>query len=64
MAVHTRNHTWDVVDRPNNRQIVDSKWVFKIQCLADESVNKFRLSIVSQGFPQIYRQDYNKYMPW
>jgi hypothetical protein len=25
------NHTWDVVDRPTDRKIVDSKWVFKIK---------------------------------
>jgi hypothetical protein len=27
------NHTWDVVDRPVDRKIVDSKWVFKINAL-------------------------------
>jgi hypothetical protein len=25
-----RNHTWDVVDRPTDRTIVDSKWVLKL----------------------------------
>jgi hypothetical protein len=24
------NHTWDMVARPTDRKIVDSKWVFKI----------------------------------
>jgi hypothetical protein len=27
--------TWDVVDRPTDRKIVDSKCVFKIKCLDD-----------------------------
>jgi hypothetical protein len=36
-----RNLTWDVVDRPSDRQIVDSKWVFKIKRLSDRSVVRF-----------------------
>jgi hypothetical protein len=36
------NHTWDVVDRPTDRKIVDSKWVFKIKRRSDGSVNKFK----------------------
>jgi uncharacterized lipoprotein len=30
------NHTWDVVDRPTDRKIVDSKWVFKIKRLSEQ----------------------------
>jgi hypothetical protein len=37
-----RNHTWDVVDRPTDRKIVDSKWVCKIKPLSDRSVDKFK----------------------
>jgi hypothetical protein len=36
------NHTWDVVDRPIDRKIVDSKWVFKIKCHSDGSIDKFK----------------------
>jgi hypothetical protein len=37
-----RNHTWDVVDRPADRKIVDSKSVFKIKCRSNRSVDKFK----------------------
>jgi hypothetical protein len=36
------NYTWDIVDRPPNGKIVDSKWLFTIEHLSDESVNKFK----------------------
>jgi hypothetical protein len=45
-----RNHTWDVVDRPTDRKIVDSKWVFKIKRLSDGSVDKFKARLMAKGF--------------
>jgi hypothetical protein len=47
------NHSWDVVDRPTERQIVDSKWVFKIKSLSNGSVDKFKGRLVAPGFSQI-----------
>jgi hypothetical protein len=35
------NHTWDMVDRPTDRKIVNSKWVFIIKHLSDKSVDRF-----------------------
>jgi hypothetical protein len=54
------NHTWDVVDRPTDRQIVDSKWVVKIKRLSDGSVDKFKVRLVAKGFSQIQGQDYDE----
>jgi hypothetical protein len=54
------NQTWDVVDRPTNRKIVDSKWVFNIKRLSDGSVDKFKARLVAKGFSQIQGQDYNE----
>jgi hypothetical protein len=54
------NHTWDVVDRPTDRKIVDSKWAFKIKCLSDGSVNKFKARLVAKRFSQIQGQDYDE----
>jgi transposase InsO family protein len=60
MDVLRRNYTWDVVDRPTDRKIVDSKWVFKIKRLSDRSVDKFKARLVAKGFSQIQGQDYDE----
>jgi hypothetical protein len=48
-----RNHTCDVVDRPTDRRIVDSKWVIKLKRISDGSVYKFKARLVATGFSQI-----------
>jgi hypothetical protein len=50
-----RNHTCDVVDRPTDRSIVDSQWVFKIKPLSDRSVDKFKARLVGKGFVGFWR---------
>jgi hypothetical protein len=52
-----RNHTWDMVDRPTERKIVDSKWVFKIEGRSNRSVDKFKASLVAKRFSHIQGQD-------
>jgi hypothetical protein len=42
------NQTWDVVDRPTNREIIDSECVFKIKCLSDRSGDKFEGRLVAK----------------
>jgi hypothetical protein len=60
MDSHRCNHTWDVVDRPTDRKIVDSKWVFKIKRLSEGSVDKFKARLVAKRFSQIQGQDYDE----
>jgi hypothetical protein len=52
MAAFRRNHTWDVVDRPPDRRIVDSKWIIKIKHLSDGSVETFKARLVAKEFPK------------
>jgi hypothetical protein len=42
LDAHWHNHTWDILYRPTNTIIVDSKWVFKIKRISDRSVDKFK----------------------
>ena len=50
--------TWETVPRPTGRNIVGSKWVFRIKRKADGSVDKYKARLVARGFTQIYGTDY------
>jgi hypothetical protein len=50
--------TWETVPRPTNRNIVGSKWVFRIKQKADGTIDKYKARLVAQGFTQIYGTDY------
>jgi hypothetical protein len=50
--------TWKMVPRPPGKNIVGSKWVFKLKRQADGSVDKYKAQLVARGFTQIYSVDY------
>ena len=50
--------TWIDVPRPTNKNIVGSKWVFRIKRKADGSIEKYKARLVAQGFTQKFGVDY------
>ena len=50
--------TWETVPRPADRNIVGSKWVFRIKRKSDGDVDKYKARLVARGFTQIYGTDY------
>ena len=50
--------TWHEVTRPQGKNVVDCKWVFKIKCKADGSIQKYKARLVACGFTQIQGVDY------
>ncbi|KAI0993801.1 hypothetical protein K3495_g14383 [Podosphaera aphanis] len=57
-ALH-RNETWDVVPKPKDRNVVGSKWGFKIKHKADGSVDRYKARLVAKGFSQQPGTDYD-----
>lgn len=53
-----KNHTWELVERPQNTPIVDNKWVFKIKESRNPSQNIFKARLVARGFTQEYGINY------
>jgi hypothetical protein len=53
-------HTSDVVDRPRDKQIVDSKSVFKIPPLGNGSVDKFKAPLGTKKFSQNQGWNYDE----
>ena len=52
--------TWETVPCPTGRNIVGSKWVFRIKRKADGTIDKYKVRLVARGFTQIYGTDYFK----
>jgi reverse transcriptase-like protein len=56
--------TWETVMHPPNKNIVSSKWVYRIKRKADGSIDKYKAHLVARGFTQIYGINYyNTYSP-
>jgi hypothetical protein len=42
--------TWTVVERPENTNMVDSKWVFQIKKNSAREIDKYKVHLVTHGF--------------
>ena len=41
------NNTWDLVPPPENKNVIGSKWVYKVKRKADGSFERFKARLVS-----------------
>lgn len=48
-ALHL-NKTWDLVFLPDNRKVIDNKWVFKAKLSKDAKINRYKARLVVRGF--------------
>jgi hypothetical protein len=53
-----KNNTWHLVPRREAKNVIDSKWVYKIKRHADGSIDRYKAGLVAKGFKQRYRIDY------
>ncbi|CAN6485375.1 unnamed protein product [Victoria cruziana] len=51
---------WEVVPRPKDKNVVGSKWVYKIKYKPDGSIEHYKARLVARGFTQKYGQDYEE----
>lgn len=56
-----RNHTWTLVPNPQNRKIVNCKWI----CKKNEGIpsvedSRYKVRLVAKGFTQKERVDFNE----
>ena len=47
-----QHNAWDLVELPEGRKSVGSKWVFKVKTNADDSTERFKARLVAQGYMQ------------
>ncbi|CAL5331407.1 unnamed protein product [Camellia sinensis] len=60
MRMIEKNHTWELMEKPQNRKIIGVKWVFRTKLNADGSVNKYKARLVVKGYAQIYGVDFSE----
>lgn len=56
----SENEVWDLVDLPEGRSPVGSKWVFKVKTGADGSIERYKARLVAQGYSQKFGTDYDE----
>ena len=52
--------TWDLVKAPEGRNIIDSKWVFKVKTNADGTIERHKARLVARGFTQTAGVDFEE----
>jgi hypothetical protein len=58
MAMLDEAETWHTIPRPHGKNIVGSKWVFRVKRKADGSIDKYKARLIAKGFTQIQGIDY------
>lgn len=54
------NQTWTLIQKPNNVNLVDSKWVFTIKNDKNGHPIRYKARLVARGFNQLYKLDYDE----
>jgi len=54
------NKTWELIDVPNGREIVGLKWIYKILCKSDGTIQKYKARLVAKGYMQHEGIDFDK----
>ena len=55
-----KNDVCEVVSRPEGKSVVTSKWLYKVNHVADGSIEKFKAKFVARGFSQVEGVDYEE----
>ncbi|KAI5334440.1 hypothetical protein L3X38_024573 [Prunus dulcis] len=60
LSMIEKNGTWELVNRPSDKQVIGVKWVFKTKLNLDGSVQKNKARLVAKGYVQKPGIDYVK----
>lgn len=53
-----KNQTWELVSRPQHKNVIGVKWVFRTKLNADGSINKHKARLVVKGYAQVFGVDF------
>ena len=49
MSALENNKTWEIVERPKGKNIVDCKWIFTLKYKVDGSLERHKARLVAKG---------------
>jgi len=52
MDALVRNDTWELVRLPSEKNVIGCKWVFKVKCNSDGSIERHKARLVAKGYAQ------------
>ncbi|KAH9716300.1 retrovirus-related pol polyprotein from transposon RE1 [Citrus sinensis] len=55
-----QNNTWTLVPRPQNANIIGSKWVYRIKYTDTGAIERFKARLIAKGFTQVPGIDYKE----
>lgn len=53
-----KNDVYDIVNKPENVNIVTNKWVLKKKLKANGNIDRYKSRLVARGFNQVHGSDY------
>ncbi|UYV65054.1 hypothetical protein LAZ67_3002990 [Cordylochernes scorpioides] len=56
----TNLKVWRLIDKPKDKKLIKSKWIFSINKNSDGSIKNFKARLVATGYDQILGSDYHE----
>lgn len=47
------NDTWTLETLPKGKRAIGSNWVYKVKCIPNEYIERYKAHLVAEGFTQI-----------
>ena len=60
MLALAQNHTWDIIQKPQEKMPVGFRWVFTVKYRFDGTLESYKAPLVSKGYTQTYGIDYKE----
>ncbi|KAK4385502.1 Retrovirus-related Pol polyprotein from transposon RE2 [Sesamum angolense] len=55
-----KNNTWELADRPKDKEVIGVKWICKTKLNVDGSIQKHKARLVAKGYSQLPGIDYTE----
>ncbi|KAK4399803.1 Retrovirus-related Pol polyprotein from transposon RE2 [Sesamum angolense] len=55
-----KNNTWELADRPKDKEVIGVKWIYKTKLNADGSIQKHKARLITKGYSQLPGIDYTE----